>query len=94
MSEQQGGGPPGFSAAQIAGLVLKQVVGYAKEVGTACVLMRGEETCGALTLGVRCEKCSRTICVEHTYWNTTKAKVKPYCPYCVVQMNEDLFDDA
>lgn len=64
-----------------------QVRGYAKEAGTACDLPR----CKALTLGVRCESCLRRTCLGHTYWNTPKVKPLPYCPFCVVSINEDLF---
>lgn len=68
-----------------------QVRDYAKEFGTACDL----PGCTALTLGFRCEKCAKRLCVAHAYWNyLSGVRVVPYCPYCVLQQNPDLFSDS
>lgn len=60
-----------------------------KENGAACSLAE----CDALS-GMRCESCSRKICISHTYWRFESVKkVKLLCPLCVVQENRELFSD-
>lgn len=90
------GGKSGFGAllneVSIITLVQQfagQLRGYAKESGTACSL----PDCDALTLGVRCEQCTRRICMGHAYWKLHVPRVLPYCPYCCLGMNQDLFAD-
>jgi hypothetical protein len=62
----------------------------AEEAGTDC----DAPGCNALTLGVRCANCSRRLCITHTYWNTLRATMTPFCPYCVLAQNSNLFDDG
>ncbi len=62
---------------------------HAKDVGTACSL----PDCDALTLGARCLKCSRRLCMSHAFWQLSGTKVTAYCVYCVVELNADLFAD-
>ncbi len=66
-----------------------RVKDYAKDAGHGCSL----PDCEALTLGVRCESCARLMCMRHTFWNTAGVKAHPFCPYCVLSLNDDLFDD-
>ena len=66
-----------------------QLRGYAKEAGTSCSL----SYCDALTLGVRCEACSRRVCMGHAFWQLQAPRVVPYCTYCVVERNSDLFEN-
>lgn len=70
-----------------------RVKDYAKDAGTACAMPGEEDDCGALTVGVRCEGCARRVCVGHTFWNMAGLKVFPFCPYCVLALNEDLFEE-
>ncbi len=62
---------------------------YAKDAGTACSLPE----CTALTLGVRCDGCTRRICMSHVYWRL-EPKPSPFCPFCVLQRHPDLFFDG
>jgi len=94
MSENDRGGERFFTLtpAQIVFQVATRVKEYARDIGTSCVMPgRHDEECGALTMGVRCEKCLRLICVGHTYWSLAGAEVRSYCAPCVVSSNEDLF---
>lgn len=75
-----------------------QVREYAADAGKACsmpgISASGEVgQCDALTLGVHCEKCSRRVCMGHAFWRM-EPKPIPYCPYCVLAMNDDLFSDG
>ncbi len=67
-----------------------QLRSYAKDAGTACDL----PCCDALTLGVRCETCTRRICMGHAYWKLQVPRVFPHCPLCLVQANANLFSDG
>lgn len=66
-----------------------QVRSYAKDAGTACSL----PDCDALTLGVRCEQCTRRLCMSHAFWLLHVSHVTPYCPYCLLEKNSALFSD-
>lgn len=73
----------------IVGAFASQMRGYAKDAGTACSM----PGCDALTLGVRCDTCARRVCMTHAFWRLHVPKVVPFCAYCVVQSNPDLFSD-
>lgn len=60
----------------------------AEEAGTDCDV----PGCNALTLGARCDNCSRRLCTTHAYWKFG-TKMITRCPYCVVAENTQLFDD-
>lgn len=62
----------------------------AEEAGTDCDM----PGCNALTLGVRCNNCSRRLCNGHAFLNLSGARVTPYCIYCAVALNQNLFGDA
>lgn len=80
-----------FSVAALVGEFAAQLRGYAKDAGTACSMPNDtEQGCDALTLGVRCERCLRRLCPEHTLWHVAP-KPKPYCPYCAVMLNATSF---
>jgi hypothetical protein len=80
--------PNVFDAAQLLKEFSFSVRKMAEEAGTDCDL----PDCDALTIGTRCNNCSRRLCMGHTHWTITRA-VTPYCVYCVVAMNKGLFSD-
>lgn len=84
-----------LSPGSLAGLFARKAVSYAKDIGVRCSMPGRKDGCDALTMGVRCDDCSRKICVGHTYWQvgTNGMKLSPFCPYCVVQQNPDIFED-
>ncbi len=73
--------------------MLTQLAGFlrntASEAGSGCVL----PGCGALTAGVRCNRCSRVICPGHTYWRLSLKAPAARCPYCIISENSELFAD-
>lgn len=45
-----------------------------------------------ISMGVRCETCARRVCMAHAFWSLAGAKLLPYCAYCVIEENAELFD--
>ncbi len=68
-----------------------QIRVMAKDAGTACAM----PGCDAITLGARCESCSRHVCVKHAYWRiaVVPPSMHAHCPYCVLTLNPELFSD-
>jgi hypothetical protein len=89
------GGFFGITPGQIVQALAERLRSYAQDVGTACSMPGGRRGvgCDALTLGVRCETCARRVCMGHTFWNLSGAKPLPYCIYCAVELNRELFDE-
>jgi len=62
----------------------------AEEAGTDCDV----PGCDALTLGFRCENCSRRLCNTHAFWQFGGGRMVSLCPYCVLAANTQLFDQG
>lgn len=60
----------------------------AEEAGTDCDV----PGCDALTLGFRCENCSRRLCNTHAFWQFGSGRMTSLCPYCVLAANTQLFE--
>lgn len=70
--------------------VAAQAREYLQDAGQACVL----PGCGAVTLGVRCDKCLRILCPRHTFYQLHMTQTPTaYCPYCVLLQCQELFEE-
>lgn len=96
-NKSDNGGAFGFfsiTPAHILAQITARALSYAKDAGLPCSMpgRRRDRGCAVISMGVRCETCARRVCMAHAFWSLAGAKLLPYCAYCVIEENAELFD--